>query len=124
MNNRVKNDRPRAGVFSEELIPKVNTEIDRILALRKNIGQPMMFSATQPIPHGYIQIPTDWIKIDQYPALYDSVKDRNYVEVQGVNFKINHFTLSNPLPGGGEVLIPTAGLTKDGVLVVIRAVGE
>ena len=86
-----------------------------------NIGQPMMFAATQAVPDGYIQIPTDWIKIDQHPALYDAVKDRNYVEIRGAQFKINHFNLSNSLPGGGEVLIPTAGLAKDGVLVIMKS---
>ena len=86
-----------------------------------NIGQPMMFTATQPIPQGYIQIPTDWIEIDQYPALYESVKNRDYIETRAEQFKINHFTLSTPLPGGGEVLIPTAGLEKDGVLVIMKA---
>ena len=85
-----------------------------------NIGQPMMFAATQPIPQGYIQIPTDWIKIDQYPALYEAVKGRDYVEICAGQFKINHFNLSNPLPGSGEVLIPTAGLEKDGVLVLMK----
>ena len=83
------------------------------------IGQPMMFSSTQPIPGGHIQIPTDWIEINQYPALYEAVKNRDYVETRAEHFKINHFNLSNPLPGGGEVLIPTAGLAKDGVLVIM-----
>ena len=121
MNNRVKNDRPRAGVFPEELVPKVNAALDRILTMReKQIGQPMMFAASQPIPDGYIQIPTDWIEIAQYPALYEAVKDRAYVETRASQFKVNHFNLSNPLPGGGEVLIPTAGLAKDGVLVLMK----
>ena len=85
-----------------------------------NLGQPMMFAATQPIPSGYIQIPTDWINIDQYPFLYEAVKDRDYVETRAGQFRINHFNLSNPLPGGGELLIPTAGLVKDGVLVIMN----
>lgn len=84
-----------------------------------NIGQPMMFSATQPIPDGYILIPTDWIEIAQYPALYEAVKGRGYVETRAGQFKINHFNLSYPLPGGGEVLIPTAELAKDDVLVIM-----
>lgn len=84
-----------------------------------NIGQPMMFAATQAVPDGYIQIPTDWIEIDQYPALYEAVKDRNYVETRAGQFRINHFNLSTPLPGGSEILIPTAGLAKDGVLVIM-----
>lgn len=85
-----------------------------------NIGEPMMFAATQPIPHGYIQIPTGWIEIAKYPALYDAVKTRDYVEARADLFKINHFNLSNSLPDGGELLIPTAGLAKDGVLVIMR----
>ena len=85
-----------------------------------NIGEPMMFAATQPVPQGYIQIPTGWIEIAKYPALYDAVKTRDYVEVRGDQFKINHFILSNPLPGGSEVLIPTAELVKDGVLVIMK----
>lgn len=86
-----------------------------------NIGEPMMFAATQPVPQGYIQIPTGWIDIDKYPALFDAVKTRDYVKVRGGQFKINDFVLSNPLPGGGEVLVPTAGLAKDGVLVIMKA---
>lgn len=86
-----------------------------------NIGQPMMFAASQAIPYGYIQIPTDWIETNQYPALYEAIKERDYVETRDGQFKINDFNLSSPLPGGGELLIPIDGLKKDGVLVIMKA---
>lgn len=86
-----------------------------------NIGQPMMFASTQAVPQGYIQIPTGWIDIEKYSALFEAVKDRNYVETHDGKFKISDFNLSEPLTGGGELLIPTAGLKKDGVSVIMRA---
>lgn len=121
MNNHIKNDQPCAGIFPESLKHKIDSEMDRILAMRKKIGQPMMFAATQPIPEGYVQIPTEWIDINNYSALFDVVKDRDYVEFRDGKFKINDFILSNPLPGGGEILIPTAELAKDGVRVIMKS---
>ena len=85
-----------------------------------NIGQPMMLAATQAVPQGYIQIPTGWIDIEKYSALFEAVKDRNYVETHDGQFKIDDFNISELLPGGGELLIPTAGLKKDGVVVIMK----
>lgn len=85
------------------------------------VGDILMFAATQPVPDGFLTIPSDWLPVADYHELYLAIRDKEYVETDGDRFRMNDFNLVQALPGGGEVVMPTAGLRKDGAIVIIKA---